>query len=127
MSAGIFVVPTLKICNRLSKSAKKVSKSAKSFVTADFHFVVCTILHTFVVKRHEDRLLLLEGQYQIKTFTKLYKYKTMMKKKIQIWVMAATLVCGAVVGVVACDKANAQVDNPAPAVVSTELIRTSQS
>ena len=27
----------------------------------------------------------------------------MMKKKIQIWVMAATLVCGAVVGVVACD------------------------
>ncbi len=51
----------------------------------------------------------------------------MMKKKIQIWVMAATLVCGAVVGVVACDKANAQVDNPAPAVKSTELIRTSQS
>ena len=50
-----------------------------------------------------------------------------MKKKIPIWVMAATLVCGAVVGVVACDKANAQVDNPAPAVKSTELIRTSQS
>ena len=37
--------------------------------------------------------------------------------------LAAILtICGAVTGVVACDKANAQVDNPAPAVKSTELI-----
>ena len=37
--------------------------------------------------------------------------------------LAAILtICGAVTGVVACDKANAQVDNPAPALKSTELI-----
>ena len=50
-----------------------------------------------------------------------------MKQK-KLWMLAAILtICGAVTGVVACDKANAQVDNPAPAVKSTELIRTSQS
>ena len=35
--------------------------------------------------------------------------------------------CGATVGLTACDKANAQNDNPASAVKSEELIRTSQS
>ncbi|MDO4187020.1 MAG: hypothetical protein Q4D30_11150 [Bacteroidales bacterium] len=50
-----------------------------------------------------------------------------MKQK-KLWMLAAILtICGAVTGVVACDKANAQVDNPAPAVKSTELIRTLQS
>jgi len=45
-----------------------------------------------------------------------------MKQK-KLWMLAAILtICGAVTGVVACDKANAQVDNPAPAVKSTELI-----
>ena len=49
----------------------------------------------------------------------------MMKKMMQ-WVLAATLVCGASV-LNACKEAKAQEDNPAPKVVSTELIRTSQS
>lgn len=56
----------------------------------------------------------------------------MSQKKL--WMLAAirplvlTIVfCGATVGLTACDKANAQNDNPAPQVVSTELIRTSQS
>ena len=49
----------------------------------------------------------------------------MMKKMIQ-WVLAATLVCGASV-LNSCKDAHAQEDNPAPQVVSTELIRTSQS
>ena len=48
-----------------------------------------------------------------------------MKKMIQ-WVLAATLVCGASV-LNSCKDAHAQEDNPAPQVVSTELIRTSQS
>ena len=42
------------------------------------------------------------------------------------WVLAATLVCGASV-LNSCKDAHAQEDNPAPQVVSTELIRTSQS
>ena len=44
------------------------------------------------------------------------------------WVLAATLVCGASV-LNSCKEAHAKEDNPAPApkVVSTELIRTSQS
>ena len=52
-----------------------------------------------------------------------------MKKKY-LWMMAAILVCGltiASVSLSSCEKANAQEDNPAPQVVSTELIRTSQS
>ncbi len=54
----------------------------------------------------------------------------MMKKKIQIWMMAAILICGLTITSVSlssCEKANAQEDNPAPKVKSTELIRTSQS
>jgi quercetin dioxygenase-like cupin family protein len=50
--------------------------------------------------------------------------KTM--KKIMNWVLVATLVCGASV-LNACKEAKANEDNPAPKVVSTELIRTSQS
>ena len=42
------------------------------------------------------------------------------------WVLAATLVCGASV-LNSCKEAKAQEDNPAAKVVSTELIRTSQS
>lgn len=49
----------------------------------------------------------------------------MMKKMIQ-WVFVAILVCGASV-LNSCKDAHAQEDNPAPQVVSTELIRTSQS
>ena len=44
--------------------------------------------------------------------------------------MAAILVCGAMtvsISLSSCEKANAQEDNPAPKVESTELIRTSQS
>ena len=42
--------------------------------------------------------------------------------------IAATLViCGTMAVVTACNKANAKNDEPAPAVKSTELIRTSQS
>ena len=52
-------------------------------------------------------------------------------KKIMQWVLAATMtICGAtIVGVslYSCEKTHAQEDNPAPQVVSTELIRTSQS
>ena len=44
-------------------------------------------------------------------------------KEMKVWVIAATLVCG----LVACNNANAQNDNPADQVVSTELIRTNQS
>ena len=42
------------------------------------------------------------------------------------WVLAATLICGASV-LSSCKQPNAKEDNPAPKVVSTELIRTSQS
>ncbi len=49
----------------------------------------------------------------------------MMKTKL--WVLAATLVCGTMTVVTACKKANTQEDAPAQKVVSTELIRTSQS
>ena len=48
-------------------------------------------------------------------------------QKILNWVMAATLVCGLAAGIAACERANAQENNPAPQVVSEELIRTSQS
>ena len=55
---------------------------------------------------------------------------TIMKKKY-VWMLAAILViCGVTIASVSlssCEKANAQSDNPAPQVVSTELIRTSQS
>ena len=45
-----------------------------------------------------------------------------------LWMLAAILViCGTVAVVTACEKANAQTENPASAVKSTELIRTSQS
>ena len=47
-------------------------------------------------------------------------------KKIMNWVMAATLICGASV-LNSCKEAKTQEDNPAAKVVSTELIRTSQS
>ena len=51
-----------------------------------------------------------------------------MKKKVFYWVIAAVLVIGGIVaGITACDKANAQDGDSAPKVVSTELIRTSQS
>ena len=50
-------------------------------------------------------------------------------KKMYVWVIAATLVCGATtvsVSLTSCEEANA--DNTVkPQVVSTELIRTSQS
>jgi len=49
----------------------------------------------------------------------------MMKKMIQ-WVFVAILVCGASV-LNSCKDAHAQEDNPVAKVVSTELIRTSQS
>ena len=49
-------------------------------------------------------------------------------KKMKLWMLAAILVtCGTVAVVTACNNANAQNDNPAPKVESTELIRTSQS
>ena len=51
-------------------------------------------------------------------------------KKMKLWVMAATLVCGLAAvgyGLTACEKANAQEDNPVQQVTSEELIRTSQS
>ena len=47
-------------------------------------------------------------------------------KKIMQWVLTATLVCGACV-LNSCKEAKNQEDNPAPKVVSTERIRTSQS
>ena len=47
-------------------------------------------------------------------------------KKILNWVMAATLVCGAIV-LTACKETHAQEDNPVQQVTSEELIRTSQS
>jgi len=50
----------------------------------------------------------------------------MSMKKIMQLVMAATLICGASV-LTSCKEAKAQEDNPAAKVVSTELIRTSQS
>ena len=56
-----------------------------------------------------------------------HKFKTMMKKKIQIWVLAATIACGAATGVVACDKANAQVDNPAAAKTTKSSAPTRQT
>ena len=52
-----------------------------------------------------------------------------MKKKIFYWMLAAILICGATavsISLIACNEANAQ-ENPTPKVVSTELIRTSQS
>ena len=47
-------------------------------------------------------------------------------KKILNFVLAATMVCGAAVSLTSCNQAQAQKDNPAQQVVSTELIRTSQ-
>ena len=52
----------------------------------------------------------------------------MYMKRMMIWAMAA-LVCSVTivsVSLTSCEKVSAQ-DNPAPKVVSTELIRTSQS
>jgi len=44
------------------------------------------------------------------------------------WVVTATLICGAMAITAACGQSNSQNDTPAaPAVQSTELIRTSQS
>lgn len=48
-------------------------------------------------------------------------------KKILNFVLAATMVCGAAVSLASCNQAQPQKDNPAQQVVSTELIRTSQS
>ena len=52
-------------------------------------------------------------------------------KRMKLWMLAAILIiCGVTtvsVSLSSCEKANAQEDNPAPQVVSTELIRTSQS
>ena len=47
-------------------------------------------------------------------------------RKIMSWMLAAIFICGASV-LNSCEKAHVQEDNPAPQVVSTELIRTSQS
>ena len=53
-----------------------------------------------------------------------------MQKKIFYWMIAAILViCGVTtvsISLSSCEKVSAQ-DNPAQKVVSTELIRTSQS
>lgn len=48
-------------------------------------------------------------------------------KKILNFVLAATMACGAAVSLASCNQAQTQKDNPAQQVVSTELIRTSQS
>ena len=53
-----------------------------------------------------------------------------MKKKNLYWVLAAILICGVTtvsISLSSCERAYAQEDNPAQKVVSTELIRTSQS
>ena len=47
-------------------------------------------------------------------------------RKIMSWMLAAIFICGASV-LNSCEKAHAQEDNPASAVKSEELIRTSQS
>ena len=47
-------------------------------------------------------------------------------RKIMNWVLAATLVCGASV-FTSCKEAKAKEDTPVQKVVSSELIRTSQS
>ena len=44
-------------------------------------------------------------------------------RKIMSWMLAAIFICGASV-LNSCKDAHAQEDNPAPQVVSTELIRT---
>ena len=48
-----------------------------------------------------------------------------MMKKMMNWVLAATFICGA--SVLNCTEAKAQESDSKPKVVSTELIRTSQS
>ncbi|MBQ6768845.1 MAG: cupin domain-containing protein [Prevotella sp.] len=49
-------------------------------------------------------------------------------KRIMLWMLAAILViCGTVAVVKVCEGANAQTENSASGVKSTELIRTSQS
>ena len=51
-------------------------------------------------------------------------------KKIHLWVLAATLVCGVTtvcLSLNSCKKANAKDENQPAQVQSTELIRTSQS
>ena len=48
-------------------------------------------------------------------------------KKMMHWVLAATLVCGAMVFMTGCKEAKTQEDNPVQTVKSEELIRTSQS
>ena len=51
-------------------------------------------------------------------------------KKMYVWMLAAILVSGLTtvsISLSSCDGARAQNDNPAQKVVSTELIRTSQS
>ena len=47
-------------------------------------------------------------------------------RKIMSWMLAAIFICGASV-LNSCKDAHAQEDNPAPQVVSTELIRTSRT
>ena len=47
-------------------------------------------------------------------------------RKIMSWMLAAIFICGASV-LNSCKDAHAQEDNPAPQVVSTELIRTCPS
>ena len=49
-------------------------------------------------------------------------------KQTKLWVLAAILtICGTVAVVTACEKANANNENPADQVQSIELIRTNQS
>ncbi len=50
-------------------------------------------------------------------------------RKMKLWVLATTItvICGTMTIMMACNDANAQNENPATSVQSTELIRTSQS
>ncbi len=48
-------------------------------------------------------------------------------KKLMLWVLAATLICGVMPFATSCKDANKQENTPAKEVQSTELIRTSQS
>ena len=50
-----------------------------------------------------------------------------MMKKMMNWVLAATLFCGTMAFMTGCKEAKAQESDSKPKVVSTELIRTSQS
>ena len=50
-----------------------------------------------------------------------------MKKMMNLVLAATLLICGTTVSITSCKEAKTQQDGPAQQVVSTELIRTSQS